>query len=121
MACARVAKTKLSQVGDLARDGFYVALVVGNSKYKAPDSNIPEAAKDHVCVISFDTGSGVNIRYPLDATSCDYAAAKASAGACCMKWKAFRVARGSPRSKSPAIRAGSLRRGTQCVGAGRGE
>jgi len=36
----------------------------------------PEGAKDHVCLITFDTGSGTTVRYPLDATSCSYASVK---------------------------------------------
>ncbi len=56
-----------------------MAVMAAIDKVAAVNAHLPDAAKDHVCVISFDTGSGVNIRYPLNATSCDYAAAKASA------------------------------------------
>jgi hypothetical protein len=42
------------------------------------NTGIAEASKDHVCVITFNTAAGCTIKYPLNTTSCDYQAAKAS-------------------------------------------
>jgi hypothetical protein len=56
-----------------------MAVMAAIDKIALVNVHLPEAAKDHVCVITFDTAGGVAIRYPLDKTSCDYAAAKASA------------------------------------------
>lgn len=55
-----------------------LAVMAGINRIAEINAGLPEATKDHVCVISFDTAAGVNIRYPLTATSCDYAAARAS-------------------------------------------
>lgn len=45
-----------------------VALVVGNSKYKAPDSNIPEAAKDATQIAHALRRRGFNVIHEPDAT-----------------------------------------------------
>lgn len=46
------------------------------------NAGLPEATKDHVAVISFDTAAGAAsqdaIRYPLSVSGCDYTAAKAT-------------------------------------------
>lgn len=42
------------------------------------NTGISEAAKDHVGVVTFDTASGVTVKYALNINSCDYTAAKSS-------------------------------------------
>ncbi|MFO0930019.1 MAG: TadG family pilus assembly protein [Gemmataceae bacterium] len=59
-----------------------LAVMAGINRIAEINAGLPETTKDHVCVIAFDTAPGTAdpraIRYPLTATSCDYAAARAS-------------------------------------------
>jgi Flp pilus assembly protein TadG len=55
-----------------------LAIMAGINQIKAINANIAVDQRDHVCVITFDTGAGTTIKYPLTVTSCDYDAARAS-------------------------------------------
>ncbi len=42
------------------------------------NAGLTEASKDHIGVVTFDTASGVTIKYPLSISGCDYNAVKGS-------------------------------------------
>jgi Flp pilus assembly protein TadG len=56
-----------------------MAVMAGIKKVADLNANVAVESRDHVCVITFETASGTNVRYPLNKDSCDYNAAKASA------------------------------------------
>lgn len=55
-----------------------LAVMAAINKIKQQNAGASSTLQDHVCVISFDTASGCQIRYPLSTAGCDFDAAKAS-------------------------------------------
>lgn len=55
-----------------------LAVLAAINQIAAINAGRPESAKDHVCLITFDTTTGTSVRYPLSTGSCDYNALKTS-------------------------------------------
>lgn len=55
-----------------------MAIMAGVNKIKDLNKNVALIAQDHVCVITFDTDAGTQVKYALAADSCDYDKARAS-------------------------------------------
>ena len=56
-----------------------MAIMAAIDRVAEINADLPEASKDHVCLITFDTASGCSVKYPLSVSGCDYQAVKAAA------------------------------------------
>jgi Flp pilus assembly protein TadG len=55
-----------------------LAVMAAIAKIASLNVGLSETSKDHVGVVTFDTASGVTVKYPLSISGCDYNAAKGS-------------------------------------------
>jgi len=55
-----------------------LAVMAAINMIKALNASLAPEAKDHVCLITFDTAAGVQVKYPLSTGDCDYDAVRAS-------------------------------------------
>jgi hypothetical protein len=55
-----------------------LAVMAAINRIKALNQSLADNVKDHVSVITFDTGSGTVVKHALSTTTCDYEAARAA-------------------------------------------